>query len=73
LVDANRLGVFRPRQSPESPPDIGFINAFSSRGAPSQEQLTIQGIAAFMPRHDNQQKPMNDASEIVCARVFRAR
>lgn len=73
LIDANRLGVFQPRQAPQELPDLGYIGAFARGPEPAPAQLSIPNIAAFMPRPQQQSAPLADVGAVVCSRVFRAR
>ena len=72
LSNSAQFGVFGPRQAPQDPADIAYINAFAARHAPA-EALSIPNVAAFMPRPQEQSTPFADAGAVLCSRVFSAR
>lgn len=72
-VDGAQLGVFRSREVPQSPPDLGFVKTFHTHVALQQEPPSIPYVSAFLQRKSDQAEQPTDASVLICSRVFAAR
>lgn len=53
--------------------DAVALGVFGRQPAPISEPADVRYVAAFLPRQQAVQTPPDDASAVICARVFAAR
>tara|TARA_R110000823_G_scaffold225669_1_gene353420 strand:- start:3231 stop:3623 length:393 start_codon:yes stop_codon:yes gene_type:complete len=73
-TSANALGVFgRQIQPAQEPADIRYVGGFLPRVTLSQEPADIRYVRAFLPRATPTVNAPDDASSVLCGRVFARR
>lgn len=71
---AAALGVFgRQVQPAQEPADIRYVGAFLPRVTPSQDPADIRYVETFLPRSTPNVQAPDDASSVLCGRVFARR